>query len=127
MSIDVTGSGYEKRGKFLANNKRLTLAVTISENQESLVENGYDIAVRSGPLTDSNMYYQSICRSALVLVASPRFLSTQPPIKAPDDLPLDRCFVFDDDHSWNFNKDDEVTVVYPNSGFNTESLSFMEK
>ena len=53
----------------------LTVEVDFDDNIIDLVDNGYDIVIRGGKITDSAFISRSICKMPTVLVASPEYLS----------------------------------------------------
>ncbi|WP_345797477.1 LysR family transcriptional regulator [Castellaniella sp. MT123] len=75
-------------GHFLADNPLVTLDVVLSDRVVDLVEEGYDLVVRIGRLTDSNLVSRSLARSRVVLCASPDYLAQRGKPAHPHELML---------------------------------------
>jgi DNA-binding transcriptional LysR family regulator len=73
-------------GGFLDQHPRLKLDITLSDRTIDLVEEGYDLALRIGNLTDSNLVGRRLASSRMVLCASPRYLERYGQPAQPADL-----------------------------------------
>lgn len=60
--------------------------MTLADRRVSLIEEGYDLAVRMGALSDSELMSKKIASLPRTLVASPKFVCEHPDIASPDDL-----------------------------------------
>ena len=72
--------------RFHAENPQVALDLHYSDIWEDLVGDRYDLALRSGGMTDSSLMCRKLWDMPRVLVASPEFLAKHPPIAAPADL-----------------------------------------
>lgn len=72
--------------RFHAENPQVALDLHYSDIWEDLVGDRYDLALRSGEMTDSSLMCRKLWDMPRVLVASPDFLAKHPPIAAPADL-----------------------------------------
>jgi len=72
--------------EFLADNRDIELELQLSNQIEDLIDKGIDLAIRIGPLKDSQFVAQYLFTPHYGLYASPRYLASQPPINTPDDL-----------------------------------------
>jgi DNA-binding transcriptional LysR family regulator len=61
--------------EFLAAHPHVTLDLQLSNRYVDLIEEGYDLAVRVGSLTDSRLVARRIAPSRRILVASPDYLA----------------------------------------------------
>lgn len=61
-------------GAFLAQNPQVQLDVVLSDRMVDLVEEGYDMAVRIGVLSDSALISRKLASTRLLLCASPAYL-----------------------------------------------------
>jgi len=71
---------------------RLELEVSLSDYEVDLIADGFDLAIRGGLMTDSNLVARRICPLQSVLVASPEYLRRHGVPRSPDDLHKHRVF-----------------------------------
>ena len=71
---------------FMARHPRVELEVLTSDEKVDIAREGFDLAVRTGHLTDSALIARPLCHSRRTLVASPDYLKDSPPIAKPEDL-----------------------------------------
>jgi DNA-binding transcriptional LysR family regulator len=72
----------------------IQVEVELSEHPVNLVEQDFDVDIRTGESNDSGFVIKRLLSSDEVLVASPAFLKAHPRIKHPDDLPQVRCLTY---------------------------------
>lgn len=65
-----------------------------TDRRVDLVEEGFDMAVRAGPLDDSTLVARRIGEGKRVLVASPSYLKRHGTPRVPEDLEKHVCIVF---------------------------------
>jgi len=71
---------------YLARFPRVTLELDLSDRKVDIVAEGFDVAVRAGPLEDSTLVQRKLGQARTLLVAAPSFLARHPAITAPRDL-----------------------------------------
>ncbi|HRG97045.1 MAG TPA: LysR family transcriptional regulator [Polyangiaceae bacterium] len=71
---------------FLSKHPAVTGALTLSDRNVNLVEDGVDAAVRIGPLDDSSAVARAVGLTRRVIVGAPRYLALHKKLRAPDDL-----------------------------------------
>ena len=71
---------------FMAEHPRVELEIQTSDEKVDIAREGFDIAVRTGHLSDSAMIARPLCHSRRTLVASPTYLKTTAAIHKPEDL-----------------------------------------
>ena len=71
---------------FLSQHPRVTMSVLLLDRIANLVEEGIDLAVRIGPLPDSNLVAKKIGTVRRILVASPDYLARRGVPQTPADL-----------------------------------------
>lgn len=71
---------------FLARYPDVRVVLTIDNRIVDLLAEDYDVAIRIGPLRDSDLIARRLATLALWPCASPGYLSRHPPITRPDDL-----------------------------------------
>mgnify|MGYP000935885660 CR=1 FL=1 len=62
-------------GRFAAENPQVTLDIVLSDRVVDLVEEGYDLVVRIGRLSDSSLVSRQLASTRMVLCASPAYLA----------------------------------------------------
>ncbi len=71
---------------FMGENPRVELEILTSDEKVDIVREGFDLAIRTGHLHDSALIARPLCHSRRMLVASPDYLKSHPPIEKPEDL-----------------------------------------
>ncbi len=71
---------------FAADHPLVSLTVHSLDRQVDLVSEGYDLAIRLGKLVDSSLKTKRIGMFHRIMVASPQYLETRPPIETLEDL-----------------------------------------
>jgi DNA-binding transcriptional LysR family regulator len=83
----------------------IQVEIELSEHPVNLVEQDFDVDIRTGESNDSGFVIKRLVSSDEVLVASPTFMKTHPRIKAPSDLPQVRCLTYRREHeatTWKY-------------------------
>lgn len=89
----------------------VTLELALTDTVVDLVEERADIAIRIGPLRDSNLRARKLGNSGMAVVASPGYVARHGEPKAPADLDRHRCLRFSfrrSIDSWPFLVDGRV-------------------
>ncbi|TAZ68095.1 LysR family transcriptional regulator [Rhizobium ruizarguesonis] len=79
----------EYTGKF----PEVKVELLLTDRLVDLVGEGFDIAVRAGPIGDSTLTAKPLGSSGLILVANPHYLKSSSAIAHPDDLAFHKCLV----------------------------------
>ena len=90
---------------FAARYSEVSLEVSFSDRVVSLVDEGFDAAVRIGHQSDGSIMVRKLCESRIVAVASPSYLAKHGTPAAPRDLGSHDCVVdtnFKDRDTWHF-------------------------
>jgi DNA-binding transcriptional LysR family regulator len=82
----------------------------LTDRLVNLQEEGYDLALRMGVLSDSTLKAKRLTVDHQVIVASPGYIAKAGMPKAPDDL-AGACLVLGDTNGWSFQVDDQPIVV----------------
>ncbi len=72
----------------------VTVEITSTQRTVDLVTEGYDIALRAGPLQDSGLMSRKVSGGRPRLYASPEYLKGNGPPTTPDDLHNHECVLF---------------------------------
>lgn len=93
--------------EFLALCPEVHLELNISDRLVDLVEEGYDVGVRTGALTDSSLISRLVAEDHRIICAAPSYLSRHGVPIAPSDLARHNCLTWTGDpghlNDWPFN------------------------
>jgi DNA-binding transcriptional LysR family regulator len=87
--------------EFLALYPNVTLDLNLSDVVVDIVEQGYDMAFRIGPLAPSSLLAQKIDANPEWLVASPEYLATTGQPQTPQDLSRHACLTMGKMQQWH--------------------------
>lgn len=79
---------------FLSQNPLVSISVLLLDRVTNLIEEGIDLAIRIGPLPDSNLLAKKVGNVRRLLVASPDYLARRGTLHAPTDLRLHSMISF---------------------------------
>lgn len=105
---------------FLSQYPRLTASAILLDRILNLVEDGIDVAVRIGPLPDSNLIAKRIGVVHRILVASPDYLARRGTPASPVELKLHSVIAFTGlmpNREWRFNNEQTPYSVTINPTF----------
>jgi DNA-binding transcriptional LysR family regulator len=101
-------------GSLLDRCKELSIDLVLRDRTSDLIEEGLDLEVRVGPISDTALIARRIGSTTAFLVAAPRYLRDRSPPAHPRDLQEHDCIVYHrwgDDNTWWFSSPDgEVSV-----------------
>jgi DNA-binding transcriptional LysR family regulator len=83
----------------------------LTDRVVNLQEEGYDVALRMGVLSDSTLKAKRLTSDHHIIVAAPAYLARNPTPKVPDELLTAKCLVLGDANGWTFQSDDKTLVV----------------
>lgn len=86
----------------------------LNDRRIELMEDGYDLAVRVGRLSDSSLIARKLSESHMLLCAAPSYIEKHGAPTSPRDLMDHACLrytYFDDGDNWNFTKNGESISV----------------
>jgi DNA-binding transcriptional LysR family regulator len=91
--------------EFLALYPDVSLNLTTGERMVDLIEDGYDVAIRTIPPPDSSLIVRRLTPWRHILCCAPDYMEKRPPVNAPVDLAKHNClryafYPFGDD--WRF-------------------------
>ena len=93
---------------------QVELDITISDQAPDALEEGIDLAIRSGPLDESSMVARRICNMQRVICAAPGYLQRCGTPRTPDDLQQHNCLWITSLPAlrrWPFDTDEGIRVV----------------
>lgn len=110
---------------------RITIDLQLSETPVNLLEQNFDVDIRLGELQDSTMLVRRLAPSDRVLVASPAYLDSHPPIHSPSDLLDHNCITFRPNSeitTWRFARDGQDLQELKVSGcFHTNNSEVLRR
>lgn len=98
--------------------------LTLSDRNVNLVEDGIDVAVRIGVLSDSSLHIRKVGETRRVVVAAPGYLARHAPLRTPEDLVEHKVVQFTGLHStpeWRFFVDGQPRLIALSPGLVSNS------
>ena len=99
---------------FLERYPDIEVEITMTDRVVDLVEDGADVGIRSGHLSDSSLVARRICEMERVICASPAYLQRHGVPRKPGELLRHNCLVIANTPSlrrWPFNQPDGVRNI----------------
>jgi DNA-binding transcriptional LysR family regulator len=78
---------------FFAAYPDMAVEMAASESPATIIEDGFDLAIHSGDLPDSNLVARKFAQTMIILVATPQYLTRYGSPESPDDLTRHRAVV----------------------------------
>jgi len=100
--------------RFLEMHPDVEIDLTISDQPSGTLEEGVDLAIRTGPLDESSMVARRISTMSRVICAAPAYLRRHGTPRTPDDLQQHNCLWITGLPAlrrWPFDTDDGIRVV----------------
>ena len=94
---------------FLAAYPEIEVDMVMNDRMVDLIDEGFDVAVRIGKLTDSSLIAKRLTPIRLVTCASPAYLARAGVPRSPDDLAYHQCLINSNVHAtneWRFVRPD---------------------
>jgi DNA-binding transcriptional LysR family regulator len=100
---------------FLDRYPAVRMELEFTDRRVSLIEEGFDLAVRMGTLEDSELRARRLMRIERLVVATPQYLERAGTPMTPEELRSHRCLIISDQpDQWNFTgTQGEVSVSVP--------------
>ena len=111
-------------GEFQTRWPGVRFALTFTDRVVDLVGEGYDLAVRIGPLEDSTLRARKIGAARRYLCASPRYLNRAGAPERPEDLAGHNCLIFRTHpgyNVWRFKSGGRTVDVRASGSFSANS------
>ncbi len=104
--------------EYLQQYPEVTIDLDLNDRVVDLVEDGYDVAVRIGPLLDSSLVARPLAPQRLHVCASPGYIERHGAPRVPEDLKRHRCLHYayaSTGNEWRFEKDGISHLVRVNA------------
>jgi len=99
---------------FLARHPELEMEVVLDDRNIDLVQEGIDVALRMGQLSDSSLTARRIASGRHVVVGTPAYFERTGKPTAPGDLAAHQAVIYDQEaggKDWTFQRDDAEIAV----------------
>ena len=83
----------------------IDVQVDLHDRQVNLQEDGYDLAIRTGALSDSSLIAKRLAPDRHMVAASSAYLARAGRPLVPEDLVHHQCLVLGETRQWSFSKD----------------------
>ncbi|MDI2145654.1 MULTISPECIES: LysR family transcriptional regulator [unclassified Pseudomonas] len=103
-------------GPFLDQHPQLNVDLLLDDQNINLVEEGIDVALRLGPLSDSGLTVRKIAECRRVVLGTPAYFASHGEPTGPADLTRHHAVIYNrgGGATWHFNKDGEEQSVAVN-------------
>lgn len=111
---------------FAQSHPSVEIDLKLSDNRISLIEEGFDLAVRVGVLRDSTLVVKKLSDMPLIVCASPDYLNKHGRPTDPQTLATHACLIDEnqsDANAWKFHADENELVVKVQGAFRANSPS----
>jgi DNA-binding transcriptional LysR family regulator len=89
----------------------IEVEVDLADRPVNLQEDGYDLAIRTGTLSDSSLIAKRLAPDRHVIVAAPAYIARKGRPLRPEDLSHHNCLVLGSRWQWTFGKNGAETAV----------------
>lgn len=111
-------------GPFKAAHPNVSIDLHLTDQRVSVIEDGFDLAIRFGELEDSSLIARRLRDMRYVICAAPDYLARHGSPAHPDALATHDCLVPTwavDPQNWRFRVDGEIHVVRVSGQFRSNS------
>ncbi|OCQ20150.1 transcriptional regulator [Pseudoalteromonas luteoviolacea] len=119
--IRITGAGDFMANRvapaiaqFCKRYPEVSIHIDFNARNVDLIEDGFDLAIRFGRLQDSRLIARKLSTRNMMLLASPEYLRSAPPLATPLDLQHHKCLIALSNR-WRFNLNNSIEEVKVNS------------
>lgn len=96
---------------FMRSYPEIEVQVDLRDRLVNLQEDGYDIAIRTGALSDSSLIAKRLAPDRLVVAAAPAYLERHGRPLKPSDLANHSCLAQGDQWQWSFTRNGSESTV----------------
>ncbi|MGB0665079.1 MAG: LysR family transcriptional regulator [Pontibacterium sp.] len=93
---------------------KIQLDLVLADTQHDVIEDKFDVAIRHGRLTDSNLIAKKLLDVRYLLVGSPQYVQHNPPVTQPSDIVDHRLISFGYSHfnkAWRFTQPNATQTI----------------
>jgi DNA-binding transcriptional LysR family regulator len=99
----------------------IDVQVDLHDRQVNLQEDGYDLAIRTGALSDSSLIAKRLAPDRHVIVGSTAYLARTGRPLVPEDLARHQCLVLGETRQWSFDKGGVASTVRVNGALRSNN------
>jgi DNA-binding transcriptional LysR family regulator len=111
--------------KFLGLYSEIDVQLDLQDRSVNLQEDGYDLAIRTGALSDSSVIAKRLAPDRYVIAASPSYLARKgSPVRA-EDLASHSCLVLGDKTQWSLSKGGSASIVRVNGSLRSNNSELL--
>ncbi|KZN56008.1 LysR family transcriptional regulator [Pseudoalteromonas luteoviolacea] len=99
---------------------QVNIHIDFNARNVDLIEDGLDLAIRFGRLQDSRLIARKLSSRNMMLLASPEYLQTSPPLNTPLDLHHHNCLIALSNR-WRFHLNSGIEEVKVNSNWRSNN------
>src|SRR4029079_4823512 len=99
----------------------IDVQVDLHDRQVNLQEDGYDLAIRTGTLSDSSLIAKRLAADRQVIAASPSYLARAGRPLTPEDLPNHQCLLLGETRQCTFRKSGLEAAVRVNGAIRSNN------
>jgi DNA-binding transcriptional LysR family regulator len=96
--------------EFMRSYPEIEVHVDLCDRPVNLQEDGYDIAIRTGELSDSSLIAKRLAPDRHIIVAAPAYMERKGRPLQPEDLAGHDCLTVGDERQWSFARNGVQTV-----------------
>ena len=97
--------------QFMRSYPQIDVQVDLQDRPVNLQEDGYDVAIRTGTLSNSTLIAKRLAPDRHIIAASPAYLARRGRPTQPEDLGRHDCLILGDRAQWPFGKNGLETSV----------------
>ncbi len=113
--------------EFMSRHPRIEIQADYFDRAVNLHEEGYDLTIRSGALSDSALIAKRLKQDRYAIVAAPGYLEGKKKPLAPRDLARHECLILSDNQQWSFRKRGRERSVKVKGRFRSMSADFIHR
>jgi LysR family transcriptional regulator for bpeEF and oprC len=113
---------------FFAAYPDMAVEMAASESPTPTIDDGFDLAIHSGDLADSNLVARKFAQTMIILAATPQYLTRYGAPESPEDLRRFRAVVFIERgfvQRWSIGSGQNAKRVIPTGVFRTSDIEQM--
>ncbi|EKO3988612.1 LysR family transcriptional regulator [Vibrio fluvialis] len=96
--------------EFKARHPDISLSLTLMNRKVDLIEEGFDVAIRAGNLSDSSFFARKIGDIVFKTVASSDYLKNSPPLNEPRDVCEHNCII-SNSKRWSYKVSNKIKAI----------------
>lgn len=111
--------------EFQQKHPNVTIDLNLTDRILDILEEGYDVAIRTGPLPDSQLIAKRLAPDKYYILASPAYVAKNGGPKLPNDLTSHNCLVQGDNSVWRFSNGNSEFSVRVSGNLSSNSTEML--